>query len=104
MADKASILVKIRDSEQVHYEGYIDRITSYNEVGPFDVYPMHANFITILNKHITLYNKHQKVKELPIEQAVMKVKKDNVHIFLGMESLLIEDGSPAPQKVVPAKK
>lgn len=102
MADKPTILVKVRDSEKVHFEGYVDRISSYNEVGPFDIYPMHANFISILTKHLTLYQKHEKVKELPLEQAIMKVKKDAVHIFLGIEALLMEEvtGPAAP----PAKK
>jgi hypothetical protein len=101
MANKPTLLVKVRDSEKVHFEGYVDRISSFNEVGPFDVYPMHANFISILTKHLTLYQKHEKVKELPLEQAVIKVKKDAVHIFLGIEALLMDDAtppSPAPAK------
>ena len=108
MADPKTILVKVRDSDTVHFEGYVDRISSYNEVGPFDVYPMHANFISILVKHLTLYQKHQKVKEMPLEQAVMKVKKDVVHIFLGIEALLVDEGlgkaPPAPPPPTPPAK
>jgi len=91
MADKKPINVKVRDTENVLYEGEIDRISSFNEVGPFDIYPMHANFISIINTKVTLYNKKNVVKELTFEQAVMKVKKDAAHIYLGVEMFLIED-------------
>jgi len=64
MADKKLINVKVRDTENVLYEGEIDRISSFNEVGPFDIYPMHANFISIINTKVTLYNKKNVVKEL----------------------------------------
>ena len=91
MSDKKLITIKIRDTENILFEGEIDRISSFNEVGPFDIYPMHANFISIINNKITLYNKKQVVKELAFEQAVMKVKKDIAHIYLGVEMFLIED-------------
>lgn len=91
MSDKKTLTIKIRDTENILFEGEIDRISSFNEVGPFDIYPMHANFISIINTKVTLYHKTEKVKELPFEQAVMKVKKDIAHIYLGVEMFLIED-------------
>jgi hypothetical protein len=104
MADKKLINVKVRDTENVLYEGEIDRISSFNEVGPFDIYPMHANFISIINTKVTLYNRKEKVKELTFEQAVMKVKKDIAHIYLGVEMFLIEDEDSEKDKKVPTKK
>lgn len=95
MSTKISINVKVRDTENIIYEGAVDRISSFNEVGPFDIYPTHANFISIIKQQLTLYLNKQKVKELKLEQAVMKVKQDTVHIFLGIEALSIED---VPQK------
>lgn len=83
--------VKIRDTEKILFEGEVERISSFNEVGPFDIYPMHANFISILRQELTLYNKNEKVKELKFEQAVLKVKQDVAKIFLGIEVLFIED-------------
>lgn len=91
MSDKKLLKVKIRDTEDILFEGEIDRISSFNEVGPFDIYPMHANFISIVNNKVTLYNQHKIVKELTFEQAVMKVKKDEAHIYLGIEVFLIEN-------------
>lgn len=99
MSDKKNINVKVRDTENILFEGEIDRISSFNEIGPFDIYPMHANFISIINTKITLYHKKEKVKELTFEQAVMKVKKDIAHIYLGLEMFLIEsDTTEKPDK------
>lgn len=88
---KTLIKVIVQNTEEILYEGDIDRISSFNEMGRFDVYPMHANFISIIRQELTLYHKGKKVKELTFEQAVMKVKQDLVDIFLGLEILLVEE-------------
>lgn len=75
MSDK-TFHVKIRNTDKVIFEGAADRISSYNEIGPFDVYRMHANFISIIKKELILYNNRQKIQEVKFEQAIMKVKQD----------------------------
>jgi F0F1-type ATP synthase epsilon subunit len=96
MSDKVLIKVNIRNTEEILFDGEVDRITSYNEVGRFDVYPMHANFISIIEKELTLYHNKEKLKEIKLERAVMKVKQDIVHIYLGIEALLMgEEGALA---------
>jgi len=79
------------DTSKVIFSGDVDRVSSYNEVGPFDVYPMHANFISIIKKHMTFYSRKKKVFDLPFSQAVMKVKQDSITIFLGIEELVVEE-------------
>ncbi len=91
MSDKKLIKVIIRDTENIIFEGEADRISSFNELGQFDVYQMHANFISIIKQEITLYHNNQKIKELKVEQAVMKVKQDAAHIFLGIESIITDE-------------
>ncbi|HVA96192.1 MAG TPA: hypothetical protein VND99_00930 [Candidatus Acidoferrales bacterium] len=91
MADKKVLQVKVRDTQNVLFEGEADRINSFNEIGPFDIYPMHANFISIIQNKLTIYHNKEKVKELTFEQAIMKVKKDVAHIYLGIEILYVEE-------------
>jgi F0F1-type ATP synthase epsilon subunit len=98
MSDKKPIKVRVRDTENTLFEGDVDRISSFNEVGPFDIYPMHANFISILRQALTLYHKKEKLKEVAFEQAVMKVKKDEVHIFLGIEAFMLEEEDQIPKE------
>jgi len=90
MANKKSIKLTIRDTQNIIFEGEVDRISSFNEVGRFDIYPMHANFISIIRQEITLYQNKQLIKSIKIEQAVLKIKQDVANIFLGIETLLIE--------------
>lgn len=103
MSDKKLIKVVIRDTENILFDGEVDRITSFNEIGRFDVYQMHANFISILTQKLTLYNKHEIVKEINIEQAIMKVKQDSVNIFLGLETLMLDDEEALQGTTAPAK-
>jgi F0F1-type ATP synthase epsilon subunit len=99
MANQQLIKVKVSDTDTIIFEGEVERISSFNEVGRFDVYPMHANFISLIRQELTLFQKKVKVKEVKLEQAVMKVKKDIVHIFLGIEAFAIEDEpTPKPPK------
>jgi len=90
MSNHKTMRVIIRNTETVIFDQQADRVSSFNEVGRFDIFPMHANFISIINQEVAVYNKNEKLKELKIEQAVMKVKQDLVHIFLGIETLFVE--------------
>ncbi len=104
MADKKTISVQVLTTEEILFEGEVDRISSFNEIGAFDVYPMHANFISIIGKKVALYSNHKIIKELPFEQAVMKVKKDIVYIFLGIEVLFLDEETFTMQQNSAAKK
>lgn len=79
------------DTSKVIFSGDVDRVSSYNEVGPFDVYPMHANFISIIKKNISLYLNGKKIQDLNIDQAILKVKRDKANIFLGIETLILKE-------------
>lgn len=97
MSDHKSLNVIVQDLETIKFQGEVDRISSFNEVGPFDIYPMHANFISIIRKKLTLYRKHEKIEDINLEQAVMKVKQDAIEIFLGIEVLMIDEESIVKQ-------
>lgn len=91
MAENKLLKVKIRDFETIVFEGEADLISSVNEVGKFDVLPLHANFISMIQKELHVFHKHQKVKELKIENAVMKVSENVVHVFLGLENFELSE-------------
>lgn len=103
MSDVKLLNIRIRDTENVLFEGQADRVNSYNEMGPFDIYPMHANFISIIKKKVSIYLKKEKLKELTFEQAILKVKKDVVHIYLGIEIFAIDENDSISQLRQPQK-
>jgi F0F1-type ATP synthase epsilon subunit len=90
MSNKKTIKLTVRDTQNIIFDGEVDRISSFNEVGRFDIYPMHANFISIIRQEINLFKDKQLIKNIKIEQAVLKIKQDIARIFLGIETLLIE--------------
>lgn len=86
--------VEVRSPDKVLFKGEAQAISSRNEVGPFDVLPQHENFISIISGKITVWTgKHQK-QEIESQSAIMKAKSNNVHIFLGVESLNKEEVIP----------
>lgn len=91
MAEEIILKVKIWDTSDIVFEGESDRVSSFNEIGRFDVLKMHANFISIIHHSITLYRHGKVIKEFDIGQAVLKVKHDQVHIFLGIEAFVMEE-------------
>lgn len=90
MTDKL-LKIKIQDANSIVFEGEADQVSSYNEMGQFDIYPMHANFISLIKKSVNIYKNKQLLKEIKLETAILKVKEDNLDIYLGLESLDIED-------------
>ncbi|HSW47655.1 MAG TPA: hypothetical protein VLG67_01100 [Candidatus Saccharimonadales bacterium] len=98
MSSNKPIKVKVLNTDGTIFEGEVERISSFNEVGRFDVFPMHANFISIINKELTLYQNNKLIKEIKLDKAVMKVKQDSVKVFLGVESLVIQEDSVSSQK------
>ncbi len=78
------LIVQIKSPDQVYFEGEVDALTSTNEKGTFDVLPLHANFISIIKHTIILYKGPSKIREMPIDSAVLKVVNNTITIFLGI--------------------
>lgn len=104
MSNSKLIKVKVRDTKDIIFEGDVDRISSFNEMGPFDVYPTHANFISIIRQELSFYSNRKIIKELKLERAVMKVKQDIVHIFLGIETFSLDEVITDTSGVTPKTK
>jgi F0F1-type ATP synthase epsilon subunit len=104
MANNKSFKLKVRDAQNIIFEGDVDRISSFNEVGPFDVYPTHANFISIIKKGLAIYRDSKKIKEIKLELAVLKVKQDTAKVFLGIEAIPLDESVQGANKPPPEKK
>ena len=81
--------VEIRSKRGLLFSGKASAISSSNETGRFDVLPMHANFITLVNETIVIYKKAfggtaMIRDEFPVKRGVIKVAKNKVEIFLSI--------------------
>ena len=86
MVDEKNLIVVIRTTEKVLFEGSVKALTSINDTGQFDVLPLHANFISIIKSKITVKNNDGSRQEFPIDGGVMRVQENNVEVFLGIEA------------------
>jgi F0F1-type ATP synthase epsilon subunit len=84
MANNNSLQVAIRDRVQVIFEGTASAVSSTNEIGPFDVLSMHANFVTPIKEKVIITDSNGKKKEFKVEGGILTVKADLVEVFLGV--------------------
>ena len=83
-AEDLKLHIVVRDRSGAIFEGEADAISSINNKGPFDILPLHANFICIIHKKLILYLKDKVVKELSLGTGVLKVAENKVEIYLGI--------------------
>ncbi len=90
--------LKVASREGIVFEGDVDSITSFNEKGKFDVLASHENFISLIKKGLTVREfggsegtdaKGKKVpeKEIGFDNALLRVRDNNVEVFLGIEGM-----------------
>ena len=77
------IHVTIKNRQNIYFDGEVSAITSFNDLGLFDILPKHENFISLIKNKIILHNKNQQ-KELKIDQGLLKVRDNKVDIYLGI--------------------
>lgn len=63
-------------------------VSSNNSAGRFDILPKHANFVTfIANKKIDIVLENKQQVQLDYPVSIIKAGKDQVTIFVDVESL-----------------
>jgi F0F1-type ATP synthase epsilon subunit len=79
MANLIRVSIKNRKKTFVNEDAL--SVTSYNQKGVFDILPFHANFITLINKLLTVRtNSHEYM--LQFSEGVLMVQNDVVNIFI----------------------
>jgi F0F1-type ATP synthase epsilon subunit len=74
--------VRITRATELLWEGEALSVTSKNVDGPFDVLPMHANFVTLIrNEPITILNVNKTETKHSFKYAVMYVQDNIVKIY-----------------------
>ena len=76
--------VSVRDRSGILFEGEAEAVSSVNEKGPFDILPLHANFISIISRTLALHIKSNVRKEIPIQKGVLIVRENRVEVYLGI--------------------
>ena len=85
--DESKFHLKVASREGIMYEGDVISITSYNELGVFDVLSQHANFISLINKGLIIRDIENKEKEIKFDNALMKNFENKVEVYVGVEGM-----------------
>lgn len=80
------LYLKIRDRENVFFQGEIKSLSSTNAKGKFDVLQGHANFITLVRETLIVRPKEGEERVFDVKNGVMRVLQGRIEIFLGMGS------------------
>lgn len=82
MKDVLDLIIRKRDG--IVFKGYVRSISSINDKGPFDVLPRHTNFVAVIRDQMRLVVESGKANNIPISRGVIKVKENQVEIYLGI--------------------
>lgn len=77
------LLITIYEPDGVVFDGDVDMISSYNELGIFDIMPEHENFICIIKKELIITIGKQE-KKYPLERGVLKIAHNKAEVFIGI--------------------
>jgi F0F1-type ATP synthase epsilon subunit len=80
----AFLKVVIKHKDNTATEEEVAAISSFNENGPFDILPMHENFISVIKDKLVLHKKDGSSKEVALERGVLKIFKNEIDIYLGI--------------------
>ncbi len=89
MKNDSTIHVVIKNQDGIILDSNFTALSSYNEVGLFDVLPMHTNFISLIRNKIFLHN-NREVKEMPIGMGILKVVDNQATVYLGFTEIELE--------------
>ncbi len=78
------LYVKIHSPFEVFFEGKAFSISAVNKLGPFDILPGHANFITILESEPIKLHTKQEERFISIDGGIMWVYGGNVKVFANL--------------------
>lgn len=81
-----SLTIKIFKPEAVFFTGEIASLSSQNSLGNFDILPDHANFITVIEKNLTLYFKNGSTKVLEFDIGVLRLFGVEIDVYLGIKT------------------
>ena len=76
--------VSVKGTEKILWEGEADSVSSTNSQGPFDILPLHSNFISVIeNKPIVIrIGKEKKDYNFPF--SVIYAHTNQVQIFTNL--------------------
>lgn len=86
-ADPQLLTINLFWSPALKQEGFTGKalsLTTENQLGKFDILPLHANFVTQIYRKLTLVTIDKKEHSYDFDRGVLEVSADLVRIFIGI--------------------
>ena len=85
MSLNRSLEVKISTPLEVLFEGDADSVSSVNSQGKFDILPLHANFVTLVQGEPIRVKMDGREKQFSFKNAVIHTTNNTVRIYGDVE-------------------
>lgn len=98
--------VSVRDKNGIILEQDVFGLTSYNDLGVFDVLPEHENFISLINHKLLIRSDFNDSadKEIAVGTGLIKVLHDKVDIYVGLPDIQENSTQTIEQNFAAIKK
>ena len=77
--------VKISTPTEILFEGEADSVSSKNSQGSFDILPLHANFVTLVQGEAIKVKMKSREKQFAFKNAVIHTNRNSVRIYADVE-------------------
>lgn len=79
--DTTPLKVRIHSPNNVIWEGEVEWLSSNNSQGPFDILPLHSNFITIIENQPIRMKTAEGIKEHIFPSAILYTYRNTIRIY-----------------------
>jgi F0F1-type ATP synthase epsilon subunit len=69
---------------QPGFKGSAEAVSGENDVGKFDILPLHANFVSLIFNSLTVQTPEKKKLDYKFKRGVLEVSENKVNVFLGI--------------------
>lgn len=84
MREEAPLSIMVRGREGLTFQGRGKSLSSINGKGPFDILPLHANFVSIVKGMIKIIKENDQIAQIDLKRGVLWVRGNQVEVYLGI--------------------
>ncbi|RJR28004.1 hypothetical protein C4561_00670 [candidate division WWE3 bacterium] len=82
--DELVVNLNIRSRTKSFFKGPVKSVTAVNATGEFDILPLHANFITLIESFVIIDKGLPSEKKIEFDNGVVSAIGGNVDIYVGV--------------------
>ena len=85
MTDQKLLTLRVHSRDGMIFEGKVKNLTSFNDMGEFDVLQMHAIFISLIKDYVIIRLPNGEEQRINLDSAILRVHGDEIEVFMGVK-------------------